>query len=183
MISIAARLQDIACEVLRNSLMRNAISPAELEEDGHIFTHPFREVLPREDLQSQILSEETPLYVAGVGEPALLTVESQSPAASAEQALSSLICAFGRMPVSMLNCATCPQPRWDEYSDEGQVSQLNVLLDAAIKNILTTRDGLEALHWVRQFMEWPLGELLDGHEFLPVIPARRIKSRAARQGT
>lgn len=52
MASIAARLQDIACEILRNSLMRNAISPAELEGDGHIFTHHFREVLPREDLQS-----------------------------------------------------------------------------------------------------------------------------------
>lgn len=44
-------------------------------------------------------------------------------------------------------------------------------------------EPLEALQWLRQFMEWPLGDLLDGHEFLLVIPARRIKSRAARQST
>ena len=32
---------------------------------------------------------------------------------------------------------------------------------------------LEALAWVRERLDWPLGELLDGHEFLLVIAVRR----------
>lgn len=34
-------------------------------------------------------------------------------------------------------------------------------------------EPLEALAWVREGMEWPLGELLDGQEFLLMIPVRR----------
>jgi hypothetical protein len=34
-------------------------------------------------------------------------------------------------------------------------------------------EPLEALAWVRGEMEWPLGELFDGHEFLLIIGARR----------
>lgn len=44
-------------------------------------------------------------------------------------------------------------------------------------------EPFEALQWLRQSMEWPLGDLLDGHEFLLVIPAKRIKSRPMRRGT
>ena len=43
-------------------------------------------------------------------------------------------------------------------------------------------EPLEALNWVRQGMEWPLGELLEGHEFLLLIEARlrrRSRSRSA----
>jgi len=48
-------------------------------------------------------------------------------------------------------------------------------------------EPLEALAWVRESIEWPLGELIDGHEFILVIQARR-KSRsrsrsAGRSGT
>ena len=33
-------------------------------------------------------------------------------------------------------------------------------------------EPLEALEWVRREMVWPLGELLDGHEFLLIVEAR-----------
>ena len=40
-------------------------------------------------------------------------------------------------------------------------------------------EPLEALAWVRQEMEWPLGELLDGHEFLLIVePRHRSRSRS-----
>ena len=34
-------------------------------------------------------------------------------------------------------------------------------------------EPLEALAWVRESMDWPLGELLDGHEFILILQARR----------
>ena len=34
-------------------------------------------------------------------------------------------------------------------------------------------EPLEALTWAREKMDWPLGELIDGHEFLLVMDARR----------
>ncbi|OCK74578.1 hypothetical protein K432DRAFT_469111 [Lepidopterella palustris CBS 459.81] len=48
-------------------------------------------------------------------------------------------------------------------------------------------EPLEALAWVRELMEWPFGELLDGHEFVLILQARRrFRSRsssARRSGT
>jgi hypothetical protein len=34
-------------------------------------------------------------------------------------------------------------------------------------------EPLEALVWVREEFEWPLGELSDGHEFLLILEGRR----------
>ncbi|MCJ1422368.1 hypothetical protein MMC29_000248 [Sticta canariensis] len=34
-------------------------------------------------------------------------------------------------------------------------------------------EPLEALTWVRDTMEWPMGDLFDGHEFLLILEARR----------
>lgn len=34
-------------------------------------------------------------------------------------------------------------------------------------------EPLEALAWVREGLDWPLGKLLDGYEFLLMIKARR----------
>src|SRR5437016_5793346 len=45
-------------------------------------------------------------------------------------------------------------------------------------------EPLEALAWVRESMEWPLGELMDGHEFILIIQARRrsrSRSNSARR--
>jgi hypothetical protein len=46
-------------------------------------------------------------------------------------------------------------------------------------------EPLEALRWVKENMDWPLGELLDGHEFIMVLPTRRrprSRSRSAGRG-
>jgi len=41
-------------------------------------------------------------------------------------------------------------------------------------------EPLEALAWVRESMDWPLGELLDGHEFILILQARsRSRSRSS----
>ena len=45
-------------------------------------------------------------------------------------------------------------------------------------------EPLEALEWVRESMDWPLGELLDGHEFVLILQARRrsrSRSSSSRQ--
>ncbi|PIA82982.1 hypothetical protein CB0940_12199 [Cercospora beticola] len=45
-------------------------------------------------------------------------------------------------------------------------------------------EPLEALRWVREGLNWPLGELLDGHEFLLMLEIRlrsRSRSRSASQ--
>ena len=34
-------------------------------------------------------------------------------------------------------------------------------------------EPLEALAWVKEGLDWPLGELLDGHEFLLMTEVRR----------
>jgi len=48
-------------------------------------------------------------------------------------------------------------------------------------------EPLEALAYVRESMDWPLGELLDGHEFILILEARRRSrsrsSSARRSGT
>jgi hypothetical protein len=44
-------------------------------------------------------------------------------------------------------------------------------------------EPLEALAWVRELMEWPLGELEDGHEFILILQARRRhRSRSSSTG-
>ncbi|KAF1351542.1 hypothetical protein EJ07DRAFT_168939 [Lizonia empirigonia] len=46
-------------------------------------------------------------------------------------------------------------------------------------------EPLEALAWVREIIDWPLGELLGGHEFIMIIETRRrsrSRSRSVRKG-
>ena len=41
-------------------------------------------------------------------------------------------------------------------------------------------EPLQALAWVRESMDWPLGELLDGYEFILILQAsRRSRSRSS----
>ncbi|KAF2762735.1 hypothetical protein EJ05DRAFT_459522 [Pseudovirgaria hyperparasitica] len=45
-------------------------------------------------------------------------------------------------------------------------------------------EPLAALKWVRKSMEWPLGELLEGHEFILILQAKRrfrFRSDSSRQ--
>ncbi|OKL55297.1 hypothetical protein UA08_09425 [Talaromyces atroroseus] len=41
-------------------------------------------------------------------------------------------------------------------------------------------EPLQALAWVREVMDWPLGDLLDGYEFLLVLPGRRRRRSRSR---
>lgn len=46
------------------------------------------------------------------------------------------------------------------------------------------KEPLEALAWVRESRDWPLGDLLEGHEFLLILEGRRpprFQSRSAAQ--
>jgi hypothetical protein len=44
-------------------------------------------------------------------------------------------------------------------------------------------EPLEALEWVRASMDWPLGALLDGHEFLLIIKGKRRRNVPEAKGT
>ncbi|KAF2871071.1 hypothetical protein BDV95DRAFT_628954 [Massariosphaeria phaeospora] len=44
-------------------------------------------------------------------------------------------------------------------------------------------EPLEALAWVREGMDWPLGELLDGYEFLFLLPVRRRGRSSSRSAS
>ncbi len=44
-------------------------------------------------------------------------------------------------------------------------------------------EPLEALARVRQSTEWPLGELLEGHEFLLILPAPRHSPPRSSRGS
>jgi hypothetical protein len=48
------------------------------------------------------------------------------------------------------------------------------LVSSVYTNFFVDHDEpLEALAWVREEQKWPLGELLDGHEFLLIVGVRR----------
>ncbi len=55
--------------------------------------------------------------------------------------------------------------------DPGDTSGLVSSVDSGF--FVDHNEPLEALAWLREDMEWPLGELFDGHEFLLVLEARR----------
>ncbi|KAF2453011.1 hypothetical protein BDY21DRAFT_417402 [Lineolata rhizophorae] len=70
---------------------------------------------------------------------------------------------------------------FDPKDDNGLVSSVDTEFD------VDHEEPLEALAWVRESMEWPLGELFDGHEFILILQARRRSrprsSSARRSGT
>jgi len=48
------------------------------------------------------------------------------------------------------------------------------LVSSAFTNFYVNHaEPLEALSWVRENIEWPLGDLIDGHEFLLILEVRR----------
>jgi hypothetical protein len=55
--------------------------------------------------------------------------------------------------------------------DPGDTSGLVSSLDSGF--FVDHNEPLEALAWVREEMDWPLGELFDGHEFILILEARR----------
>ena len=68
--------------------------------------------------------------------------------------------------------------------DPGDTSGLVSCVDTRF--FVDHNEPLEALQYLKVEMEWPLGELLDGHEFLFIAEARkrsRSRSTSPKSGT
>lgn len=70
-------------------------------------------------------------------------------------------------PISYVKDAELRGSLFDSNDTSGQVSSVYT------KFFVDHTEPLEALAWVRGELEWPLGELLDGHEFLLMMEVRR----------
>ena len=70
-------------------------------------------------------------------------------------------------PISYVRSAKAYGSLFDPADTSGMVSGVdtNFFVDHT--------EPLEALAWVREIMDWPLGELIDGHEFLFILEVRR----------
>ena len=55
--------------------------------------------------------------------------------------------------------------------EHGNVSGLVSSVDSGF--FVDHQEPLEALAWVQEAMDWPFGELHDGHEFIVLIESRR----------
>ena len=70
-------------------------------------------------------------------------------------------------PVSYVRDAKLRGTLFDSKDTSGLVSGVDT------EFFIDHKEPLEALAWVRKTMEWPLGELLEGHEFVLILQARR----------
>lgn len=76
-------------------------------------------------------------------------------------------------PISYVKDAELRGSLFDPENTSGVISSVYT------KFFVDHTEPLEALAWVRERLNWPLGELLDGHEFLLVIEVkRRDRSRS-----
>ena len=70
-------------------------------------------------------------------------------------------------PIEYVKDAELRGSLFDPEDTSGALSSVNT------EFFVDHAEPLEVLDWVRQGRVWPLGELLDGHEFLLMIEARR----------
>lgn len=70
-------------------------------------------------------------------------------------------------PISYVKDAELRGSLFDPDDTSGAISSVNT------KFFVDHTEPLEALSWVREGLDWPLGELLDGYEFLIMIKVRR----------
>lgn len=70
-------------------------------------------------------------------------------------------------PISYVKDAELRGSLFDPEDTSGVVSSVNT------RFFVDHTEPLEALAWVRGGLDWPLGELLDGYEFLLMIEVRR----------
>lgn len=79
-------------------------------------------------------------------------------------------------PISYVKDAELRGSLFDYEDTGGAVSSVDT------KFFVDHTEALEALTWVREGQEWPLGDLFDGYEFLLILEARRrdrSRSRSA----
>ena len=70
-------------------------------------------------------------------------------------------------PISYVRDAKVSGSLFDPEDTSGMVSGVNTNF------FVDHTEPLEALAWVRDHVDWPLGELIDGHEFLLILEVRR----------
>lgn len=70
-------------------------------------------------------------------------------------------------PISYVKAAELRGSLFDPEDTSGVISSVNTNF------FVDHTEPLEALAWVRRGLGWPLGELLDGYEFLLMVEARR----------
>jgi hypothetical protein len=68
------------------------------------------------------------------------------------------------------------KPRGSLFDPEGSSSDLVSSVDTGF--FVDHKEPLKALAWVQESTHWPLGELLDGLEFVLVLEVRRRRSKA-----
>jgi hypothetical protein len=80
-------------------------------------------------------------------------------------------------PISYVKDAELRGSLFDPEDKSGVISSVYT------KFFVDHTEPLEALSWVREGLDWPLGELLDGHEFLFMITVRRRDRSRSRSTT
>ncbi len=70
-------------------------------------------------------------------------------------------------PISYIKDAKPTGNLFNPEAADGTVSCVNTSF------FVDHTEPLEALECVREEMDWPLGEVIDGHEFLLILEARR----------
>ncbi|KAI1840061.1 hypothetical protein JX265_014036 [Neoarthrinium moseri] len=75
-------------------------------------------------------------------------------------------------PIAYIKNAELSGSLFDTTASDGMVSGVNTHF------LVDHEEPLEALRQVREDWQWPLGELLDGHEYLLILPARVHRSRS-----
>ena len=75
-------------------------------------------------------------------------------------------------PISYIKDAELAGSLFDPEDKPGVISSVYT------KVFVDHTEPLEALSWVREGLDWPLGELLDGYEFLfKIVQLMRLCSR------
>jgi hypothetical protein len=80
-------------------------------------------------------------------------------------------------PISYVKDAELRGSLFDPEDTSGVISSVNT------KFFVDHTEPLEALVWVREGQDWPLGELLDGYEFLLMIEVRRRRRSRSRSSS
>ena len=70
-------------------------------------------------------------------------------------------------PISYVKDAELRGSLFDPKDTSGAISSVNTMF------FVDHTEPLKALDWVRTQIDWPLGELLDGFEFLLIVETRR----------
>jgi hypothetical protein len=81
------------------------------------------------------------------------------------------------LPISYVKDAELGESLFDPQDMSGAISSVYTMF------FVDHTEPHEALAWVREGLDWPLGELLDGYEFLLITMIRRRDRSRSRSST